>query len=225
MEENKRYNVIALFPETRRAQRVVRSLVNAGVPKDHVEVQAPGRPDAGHRAAMRAEMQDELNRGYGGPSVGFMTRSQAFGAFWGVVVFAAAGAALGAMIGLAWAVWGEPPFSPFWTVVLSAGVWMFGISAAGFIAGGAIKPRSEMQERNPGGPIDRDRLEAEQDALVAVHTDDPSELERAEAIVRREGAVRVDLVNEDGTPLPPQEEHHRPADTDDRFWEPGQAQG
>jgi hypothetical protein len=168
-------------------------------------------------------MQDEVSEAVAGPAVGFMTSEQAKGAAAGVLLGTVIGAAIGAVIGVLWAVFGHSAVAPVIRFLFAFIPFAVAGSIAGLIAGGAFKPRAAAR-RHPirmGDPA----LAAERDTIVAVHVNDPDIAERAQHMLEELGAERVDAINADGTPLPPQAKHPRPADPPGRWWWPGRARG
>jgi hypothetical protein len=220
-----RYNVVAAFPDTKRAKRAVERLQRSGVKMDNVRLLRPGmNRDRDRMSELRAEMQDEVAEGFGGPGIGFMTPSQAKGATKGIVLGTAIGVIVGAVIGVVWAFVGHSAIHPLLRFVIAFVPFAVAGATAGFIAGGAMEPRAEASF-DPTRDMGDARLAAERDTIVAVHVNDPAAAERAQRVMEELGAERVDAVNADGTPLPPQSEHPRPADPPDRWWWPGRASG
>ena len=77
----------------------------------------------------------------------------------------------------------------------------------------------EVASADAGGPLETAELAAERDVLLAVHATEAETAERAARMLREElHAERVDLVDADGTPLPPQHDHPRPADPGEEYW-------
>lgn len=231
MAKPERYNVIAAFPDDSHADGAVRMLTDAGVRQAQVHVLHPGRDGSGRdrardaRAAMRGEMQDEVAEGFAGPGIGFATPDQAKGAFIGTGAGIVAGAAIGAAVGLIWIAIAHSAVPSTTRMVIAVVVFAIGGSVAGFIAGGALKPRIEAERVDPAAQLDEKRLAAERGTVVALHLADPRVVDRARRILQEAGAERIDAVNADGTPLPPQSEHPRPADPPGRWWWPGRAKG
>jgi hypothetical protein len=166
-------------------------------------------------------MQDEVSEGFAGPGVGFVTPQQAKGAFIGTFAGIAAGAALGAAVGLLWVALTHSAVPSVTRVVLAIIIFAIGGAAAGFVAGGALKPRLNAERVDPGAQLDEKHLTVERGTVVALHLGDQRTFNRACRILTEAGAERVDAVNEDGRPLPPQAEHPRPADPPGRWWRPG----
>jgi len=226
MARAERYNVIAAFPDDTHADGAVRQLTRAGVREAEVHVLHPGR-DGGFdaRAALRGEMQDEVVQGFAGPAVGFVTPAQAEGAFIGTFAGIAGGAVLGAIVGLLWIALSHSAVPDATRLVIAIIAFAIGGAAAGFVAGGALKPRVEAEHVDPASQLDEKHLTAERGTVVALHLHDRGTLDRAYDILNASGAERIDAVNADGTPLPPQAEHPRPADPPDRWWRPGPSKG
>jgi hypothetical protein len=110
-------------------------------------------------------------------------------------------------------------------VALAVIVFAIGGAAAGFVAGGALKPRVDAERIDPGSQLDEKHLAVERGTVVALHLRDRNTLDRAYRILADAGAERIDAVNADGTPLPPQAEHPRPADPPGRWWRTGPSKG
>lgn len=219
-----KYNVIAAFPDERRARSAVRLLTSEGLAESKVRLLLPTDGDPDQISELRAEMQDEIAEGWAAPSVGLATPQQAKGALWGTVAGTLLGTVIGAAVGAIWAFGFESTWSPVMRLLLVLIPFAVGGATAGIIAGGALKPRFEAQ-RGPHRSFDDKVLAGERDTLVAVHVDDARLAEEARRVLDGSGAERVDAVNADGTPLPPQSEHPRPADPADRWWWPGRSQG
>jgi len=218
------FNVVAAFDDTRKAQRAVQKLEQSGVEKNNVYVLRPGMDRRADRVAeLRAEMQEEVSEGVAGPAIGFMTPAQAKGASLGTMAGTLAGAVIGAVIGVVWAALVQSDISPVARFLFAFVPFALAGAVVGVIAGGAFKPRAEAA-RHPK-QMDDATLAAERDTIVAVHVNDPDTAERAQHVLEELGAERVDAVNADGTPLPPQAEHPRPADPPGRWWWPGRARG
>jgi hypothetical protein len=206
------FNVVAGFRTREQAESAARQLTSAGLPAASVEV--ADRPDAGgplETAELRAEMQDELNRSLGGP-----TRRQATGAALGTTAFAVAGLLVGLVIGLVAKVGLGLDMSLGGTMLIGAVAGLVGGATIGFVAGGGMAPR--VGTGDPGS-FDDPRPAAERDVLLAVHVTEAETAERAARMLREDlHADRVDLVDADGTPLPPQHDHPRPADPGSDYW-------
>src|SRR5947208_1396391 len=107
------FNVVAAFDEPRKAKRAVQRLEQSGVEKSNVHVLRPGVDQAPDRVSeLRAEMQDEVTEGFGGPGVGFMTPSQAEGAMNGLFIGTLMGGLVGLAVGVLWALFGTSPLGP-----------------------------------------------------------------------------------------------------------------
>jgi hypothetical protein len=188
-----RYNVVAAFPDEQRAQRAVHRLTEAGVDKRHLRLVMPGGNDDPDRVAvMRAEMQDER----------VLVHDETADAFNGVFVGTLVGGLVGLVVGVVWALLGHGPLGP---TARSLIVFMpFAIAGAviGAIRGGALGPDNGARSRR--SPRDDESLAAERDTLVAVHVADARTAERAQNVLEELGAERVDAIDADGTPLPPE---------------------
>ena len=209
------YNAVAAFTSEAAAGAAVDVLTARGVPADAVRLEPPGN-GADTTAELRAEMQDELQHSWGAPAF-FMTEQQVKGAFAGTALFTAAGVIAGLVVGLAWAFLVDAEITRLGRVAITVVVCAVAFATVGFIAGGSLKPRwdaSGDRERS----LDDRRAVAERDVLVAVHSPSRETVERSAELLRELGAERVDLVDAEGTPLPPQYEHPRPADPENWWW-------
>ena len=213
MEAARDYEVVAAFPDGRRAERAVDDLANRGLKRSSVRLVTPDErtPDRVQVGEMRAEMQEEVTEGFAGPSIGFVTPSQAKGAVWGTLIGAVIGLVLGLAIGVMWGWFFESPISSFGRLAIAVICFVIGGATGGSIVGGALKPRRDA-ERRPGAMIDERRLAGERGTLVAVRVSDEEEASRVQHILEDSGAQRVDALDSEGAPLPPQSEHPRPAD-------------
>lgn len=78
-----------------------------------------------------------------------MAPDQAKGAFIGAFAGIAAGAALGASVGMLWVAFTHSVATDATRMVIAIVIFGIGGSAAGFIAGGALKPRASRRGRRP----------------------------------------------------------------------------
>jgi predicted lipid-binding transport protein (Tim44 family) len=206
------YNVVAGFRTRQQAETAARRLTSAGLPRASVEVGT--RPDERgpvETAELRAEMQDELDRSWAGP-----TARQTSGAVLGTAGFAFIGLIVGLLGGLAANLALGLDMSLAGTMAIGGVVGLVGGATIGFVAGGGIAPRVAPQDPEA---FDDPRPAAERDVLVAVHVAEPETAERAARMLRDDlHADQVHLVDADGTPLPPQHDHPRPADPQDYWW-------
>ncbi len=216
MTTAREHEIVAAFPDERRARRAVESLTRRGVRKSHLRLVSPMSKDPTRVGEMQAEMQEEVAEGVGGPGVGFMTPSQAKGAFLGAILGGFIGLVLGLIGGAMWGWLVDAAISPTGRLAIVAISTMIAGGTIGFIAGGALMPRAEGR-RKPGGMLDERRLAGERDTLVAVHVSDEDEAHVAEEVLKDAGATRIDAIDDEGAPLPPQHEHPRPADPP-RYW-------
>ena len=225
MAQRAKYNVIAAFPDAKRAQGAVRKLKAVGVDRSNVRVLRPGDGDDPDQISeLRAEMKDEVAEGFAAPGVSFMTPQQAKGASRGVAIGVLAGVLVGLVAGLVWAFGADAPMSPLARFLIGAIPFVVAGTIAGAVAGGALQPRTEARHDSHRS-FDDKRLAGEHDTVVAVHVGNKRVAERASRVLADSGAERVDAVNADGTPLPPQSEHPRPADPAGRWWEPDREGG
>jgi hypothetical protein len=205
------YNVIAAFPPTPDGTIVaVDGLRRGGVPEAAITVHRPGDAVTGDAVAeLEAELQDELDAGWG-PASG----PQARGAATGALILGLAGVAVGLVAGGVWAYAFGSGLARLGTIVIVAGVIGLAGATVGLVAGGAQLDRPHGEELDTGAEPEV----AERDVLVAVHVHDPVLAARAAGVLRELGAERVHLVDGRGVPLPPQADHPRPADPDGWWW-------
>jgi hypothetical protein len=199
-------------------------LTKEGVDASNVRLLRPSERDPDSLSELRAEMRDEVAEGFAAPGVAFMTPRQARGASRGLILGGVLGPIVGLAVGVGWAIGFDASLSPVARLLIAAVPFALGGSIAGAVAGGALQPRSEAEHR-PHRNFDDERLAAARDTVLAVHVANKLTAERAWRVLSASGAERVDAVNADGTPLPPQSEHLRPADPAERWWEPGQSGG
>lgn len=206
------YNVVAGFRSRQQAELAARRLTSAGVPQSSVEVGT--RPDAGgpvETAELRAEMQDELDHSWAA-----FTGRQTRGAAFGTATFAFAGLVVGLLGGLGANLGLGLDMSLAGTMTIGAIVGLLAGATVGFVAGGGVAPRVATEDP---AAFDDPRPAAERDVLVAVHVSEAETAERAAKILRDDfHAEQVHLIDADGTPLPPQHDHPRPADPQDYWW-------
>lgn len=206
------FNVIAAFDNRQQAETAAQRLTSAALPGASVEVAL--RPDAGgpvETAELRAEMQEEL-----GANWAAATGRQTRGALLGTTTFAAGGLIVGLIGGLMASLGLGLDMSLIGTMLIGAIVGLVAGSTVGLVAGGGMAPRIDGEAQ---GSFDDPRPLAERDVLLAVHVQDPESAESAARMLRDDlHADRVDLVDADGTPLPPQHGHPRPADPEGYWW-------
>jgi hypothetical protein len=211
------YNVVADFRHAGAARLALRVLGERGVPREAMTLDDHSAGDSDEEvAALRAEMQDELGESWASPAV-LMTENQARGAFWGTMLTALAFMVAGLVAGVVWAVsfrTGPPAWARIISLVLVSGA---AGGTIGFLVGGGLAPRLDALNQ-PSASLDDVTPEAERDVLLAVHSDDRLTVESAAEVLARLGADRVALVDADGTPLPPQKAHPRPADPPGWWW-------
>ena len=205
------YNVVAGFRSRQQAESAARRLTSAGLRGASVEVGTrPGADGAAETAGLRAEMQEEL-----GTNWGAATGRQTRGALIGTGTFAFIGLIVGLVGGLLANMGFGLDMSLAGTMTIGAIAGMVGGATIGFVAGGGVAPRVD----GGGTPaLDDPAPASERDVLLAVHVTEPAIAEEAAQILRAEHADRVDLVDADGTPLPPQHGNPRPADPEGYWW-------
>ena len=162
-------------------------------------------------AELRAEMQDELDESWGG-----VTGRQTEGAAVGTITVAVAGLIVGLLAGFVAKLGLALEMSLAGTMLIGGVFGLIGGATAGFVAGGGIAPRVTSDDPEA---LNDSRLAAERDVLVAVHASEPETAEQAAKLLRDDlHADQVHLVDADGTPLPRQHDHPRPADPTDYWW-------
>jgi len=206
------YNVVAGFRSRQQAEAAARRLASAGLPRTSVEV-GTGSDMGGavETAELRAEMQDELDHSWAG-----VTGRQTEGAAVGTITFAIGGLIVGLLAGFVANLGLALEMSLAGTMLIGGVLGLIGGATAGFVAGGGIAPRATS---GPPAAFNGPRLAAERDVLVAVHASEPETAEQAAKLLRDDlHADPVHLVDADGTPLPPQHGHPRPADPTNYWW-------
>jgi hypothetical protein len=177
MDVHDQRRLVAVYEDSDHARRAAAALVRAGFDPDNVQTDDPND----HIASVKGEMRSELIHTVAGPgNTGPWTREMAKGMMLGAVI----GGAAGALLSL--------PFAAF---DLGLNVWarlgllvIVGVSVGttfGFVIGGGFAARS------PDEP-----LAAESGATVALVV-----TPHAQAALLRTDAVRIDLVEGDGTPV------------------------
>jgi hypothetical protein len=142
------------------------------------------------RAALRAEMRDEVEATVVGPgNVGPFTKGMTRGIALWVPVGAVAGAVLG--VALALLPWASG-MSTVWRIVAGLVIGGLAGATAGFVIGGGFRPRKEGEGAE---------LASEAGPIVGFHTDDLATAERAERRLAEVGAERVDRADEAGYPV------------------------
>jgi hypothetical protein len=142
------------------------------------------------RAALRAEMRDEVEAAVVGPgNIGPFTKGMTRGIALWVPVATVIGAAIG--VGLAMLPWASG-LSTVARVVAGLAIGAVAGATAGFVIGGGFRPRREEEGAE---------LDAERGWVVGLHTDDLRIAERAERRLRDAGAERVDRADSRGYPV------------------------
>jgi len=187
------YSLEATLPDADAAQRAADEIRGAGL---GVTVSIGTAAD--ERAALDAEMRDEMESAVVGPgNVGPFTKSMTKG----VALFVPIATVVGALVGVLFG------FIPWPDVGLPLRFAIWGISGAvagavaGFVIGGFMKPRLDREG---------ERLDAETGVVIGVHADSPESLDRARTILERSGAGRVSAVGPGGPRGPSSEDEARP---------------
>jgi hypothetical protein len=143
-----------------------------------------------HRAALRAEMRDEVEATVVGPgNVGPFTKGMTRGIALWVPVCTVAGAVLGVVLALLpWA----SGMSTVWRIVAGLLIGAAAGATTGFVVGGGFRPRQEEEGAE---------FASERGWVVGLHTDDLATAERAERGLREQGAERVDRADAAGYPV------------------------
>ena len=173
------HNVVGTFPDLDKAREVIEELNDAGIDADDISMlgraieEVTSDPDTRLR-----ELESTRDLGK----------------------HASAGAGAGALIGgvagaLAWVIPGVGP-------VVGAGIWAAtgGGAIAGTVVGGMIGA-IEGTELGPEWEVTYGEPLREGKVLVAVHANDDDEVAKAVKVLEKEGATRVDHLDEVGKPL------------------------
>lgn len=187
------FNVVASFPRATQAREARDLLVQEGIPASAVTVvDHPGRTanTATDRAAMRPEMQDEINESWAAPELS-IPGPPAKAALWATLFFSAAGGMMGLLGGIAWAVWFDGVLAPGWRLFIAGALGALAGGTIGFLTGGQFEPRIRAAD-DPGAPMEDPRPAAERDVLVAIHSDRQDVAEHAADLLTGFGAERVD---------------------------------
>ena len=176
MSETEDLRIVAVYEDEQHARRVASALIDAGF--DPHEIRTEERDD--QIASVKGEMRSEMLRSVAGPGNGPWTNEMAKGMMLGAVL----GGAIGFVLGL--------PFAAFdmglevWQRI--AIVVIVGVSTGatfGFVIGGGFSARRGDEP-----------LAAEAGAVLAMQW-----TEQAQATLLRTDAVRIDVVDPDGTPV------------------------
>jgi hypothetical protein len=204
------FDIVAAFRDPSSAERVAKDLERRGVSRRHLHLVRSKQPDRARVAEMRGEMQEEVDESVAGPGV-VLSPEQAKGAGGGVLIGAIVGLAAGLAVGALWAFGFESAMSQSGRLFVAGLCFLAAGATIGFVLGGALKPRLDAAE-HPGKMLDERELAGEADTLLEVHIENSDDAHMIEEVLERAGAERVDAVDREGTPLPPQSEHPRPAD-------------
>lgn len=178
MEEPARRDVIGVFEDDATARRAVDAAVRI-VGEERVRVGA--RRD--ERAALRSEMQEEIEHTIAGPgNIGPFTKEMTKGLLLGIVVATAVGIALA--LPFAFIDFGPPLWQRF---VIAALVGGAAGATLGFTVGGGWGAKA------PGEP-----LGAERGVVVAVEVTAGEEADRVASALAAEEPIRLDVLDEAG---------------------------
>jgi hypothetical protein len=185
----KEHNLEITFESEALARQAVDSLKKADL-GEVVTVDA----EEDQRAALRAEMRDELNASVMGPGpAGGLTKAQNKGAVKWVLILAPAGALLLFLVGLF--VWPSPT-----GLIATAAIGAAGGATLGFVIGGFLGPRKH----------DEGRPETEFGKVVGIHSGNANDIEDAMRVLREFDVVRIDRVDGAGRPMGPASKDTRP---------------
>lgn len=196
-EKFRTHNVVATFDHRTAAQAVMDQLEKE-LSADKVRM----KPVQEEPAVDFAKTRDEVEGVVAGPGVS-MSTSQAQGAFGGSILFAIAGAVIGAIAGFIWHSFSPGPPNLLVKVLIGALCVGFGAGTFGFQAGGSFKPRSRPARDKgefEGGPPRQGAAQTPDrgTVVVEVRTDERNEFLRAVEILERANPVRLDTFNEQG---------------------------
>lgn len=185
----KQHNLEVTAPDQGEARKTVDSLQESGV---DAEITVDAEEDK--RAALRADMRDEIEASVMGPgNVGPQTKGQTKGIVKWVTIFTAVGAGLLFVVGLL--VWPSPT-----GLLASAAIGAAAGATFGYVMGGFLGPRKHSE----GHP------DAESRPVVGVHADTPEEIEKAEGVLGDRDVSRADRVDAAGRPAGPPSKDTRP---------------
>lgn len=175
------HNVVAAFLDERKAQDAIAALEASGIEPPKITLDG-----VDESLLSKAEMREEVDKSWGGPSVGLATDPMVKGA----TIWTIAGAALGSLLGV---ILGLVLFQGAFgiaIVVIALGV---AGATAGFVAGGFTKPRAIEYEHD-------EQQQARTD--IGVHSDRQEDVETARVIFLEHGADRVERFDSEGNPVP-----------------------
>lgn len=176
------HNIVAAFYGNKKTEDVVRALEDAGISRAKISV-GSSRDEA---LVTKAEMREEVEGAWGGPGISLGTEHQIKGAVLWTVVGTLLGALVGVGVGVAF-------FGGAQGIAITTVIFAIGGATAGFVAGGFVGPRYVEQAHD---------LAQENRTDISVHSDDQTEVERAQAIFRHHDADRIERFDPDGNPVP-----------------------
>jgi hypothetical protein len=181
---SRQHNVEAIFSSEEAARAAARTL------EREFEGVVTRDSEMDQRAALRAEMRDEVEATVVGPgNIGPFTKGMTRGIALWVPVCTVAGAVLGVVLALLpWA----SGMSMVWRIVAGLLIGAAAGATAGFVIGGGFRPRQEEEGAE---------FASERGWVVGLHTDDLETAERAERRLREQGADRVDRADASGYPV------------------------
>ena len=205
-DQFRNYNLLATFPDRASAEQAVGALRLRGLGDDAISLDSRSEEPA----VEEAEMRDELEGMVAGPGV-IASKSMSEGAIIGAVAGAVIGAIAGFLIGTV--VFGPASSSRTAGIVISVIVFAVGLSTAGAIAGGFLKPRyrpaegdaPEDREPRPGEAPGSGSPDPATEVVVGVHVDDESRLAAYEDVLEAAKPLRLDLVGKEGEVLDTEE--------------------
>jgi hypothetical protein len=176
------FNVVGAYPTLERARKAIDALQFGGVESDRISLQGGPARAAEEQASSRPNTTDR--------DVPMIRRLVARAAFFGAI-----GAGVFAILGLIlWAIGWDID-----RITGSPAVMILSWTAFGLIAGalwGAYSSISQGQAWELTFEQDADNAPGE--VLVAVHSDNPDDITRAEKILRDKHAVRVSQFDREG---------------------------
>jgi len=175
--------VVATFVSRERADRAIRLLEDAGIPRGRIGLDDP----ADEIASLEGQTRQEVDEAWAGPALGAATRGQTKWASLGTVAGGVIGAVVGALIGFA----PIPGLAFIPRLIVCAAIGLVAGATIGLITGGARGPVIEGETDAP---------DAMRGVTVGVSSTSREEILRARKILEAEGPSRVDELGVKGEP-------------------------